>query len=144
MGCQYGDILEGGGVYWGCRQQMLYTIDETGTHVFRGKVTFEKDVESGFGPEVVLFQNPPDGEYHITVTVQPTVPAGERDGLGKELLIGAEEVRVYFADGSFKSIYTSVRASQVWRPRARHREDVLVQNSCRVSCWYSQERILAA
>lgn len=113
MECRYGDILEGGGLYWGCRQQILYSIDETGSNVYRGKVVFEKDVATGFGPEVVLFQNPPDGEYHITVTVEPTVPAAERDGLGDELLIGAEEVRVYFADGSSKSVYTSVRASQV-------------------------------
>ena len=112
MSCPYGDILAGGGVYWGCRQQKMYTIDETGINLPRGRVAFEKDVDDGFGPEVVLFQDPPDGEYHITVTANPTVPPSERDGFGEELLIGAEEVRVYFADGSSKSVYTSVRASQ--------------------------------
>jgi len=110
--CEYGDVLMGSGVYWGCRSQQINEIDADGNSFFASGVEYVRDSTDGFGPEMLLFNNVPDGEYHITVKVYPTVGVDERDGLGDELLIGAEEVRVYLPDGSSKQIYTSVRASQ--------------------------------
>ena len=110
--CEYGDILVGGGVYWGCRSQQLLYQTEDGFVQKESEVLFEKDAMDGFGPEVLYFWNVPDGEYHLTVKVYPSVDVSEREGIGDELLIGAEEVKVYLPGGTSKAVYSSVRASQ--------------------------------
>jgi hypothetical protein len=110
--CLYGDIMVGGGVYWGCRLQQILNIDEDGKTTVKSYVAFEKDSVDGFGPEVVYFGGVPDGEYHVNVRVFPSIPLSERVGLGDEIMRGAEEVKVYLPDGTVRAVYSSVRTSK--------------------------------
>ena len=110
--CIHGDIMVGGGVYWGCRLQQVLSLDEEGKTNVESYVAFEKDSVNGFGPEIVYFGGVPDGEYHVNVKVFPSIPLRERELLGEEVMRGAEEVKVYLPDGTVKAVYSSVRTSK--------------------------------
>ena len=130
--CFFGDILTsgarqggGGGVYWGCRSQkiMLKRL-ETGLRYADSEVTIERRGANGFGPEVIMFHNVPDGEYHVTVRVVPPDEgsttgarraAGSSAGVGdmdSTVLLGSEEVKVYLPDGARRQVYTTVRGAR--------------------------------
>lgn len=110
--CPHGDIMVGGGVYWGCEIQQILTADEGGVSALTSSVSFEKDSTNGFGPEIIFFRAVPDGEYHVNVKVFPSISLSERVGLGEEVMRGSEEVKVYLPDGTVRAVYSSVRTAQ--------------------------------